>query len=262
MRPAIHLSQVLRASKVACTVVLGVRTQGAWTSIACLLDSKHAAPRFPNILPSRSFYFGEPGNQSGLTSSIFQPRRVDGLQLDRSLCVLGQRIEYVKRVEASIAKFFLYHSIHFIHISVYQVKFTSIDIFSSLIMRFQLATVVALSLANVEALRPRSAAVGALYRGESLSSVASLSPRHGPDGDDEDGMPTPKPAGGAGGKATPPPPPSNPTAGMNMPPPSRRFAHGPDSDRSDSDEAAPSAMRRRHGKTQMAILSVQSTYNE
>lgn len=112
MRPAIHLSQVLRASKVACTVVLGVRTQGAWTSIACLLDSKHAAPRFPNILPSRSFYFGEPGNQSGLTSSIFQPRRVDGLQLDRSLCVLGQRIEYVKRVEASIAKFFLYHSFH------------------------------------------------------------------------------------------------------------------------------------------------------
>lgn len=128
-------------------------------------------------------------------------------------------------------------------------------------MRFQLATVVALSLANVEALRPRSAAVGALYRGENLNGVASLSRRHGPDGDDEDGMPKPKSGGGAGvatGSTTPPPPPSDPMSGMNMPAPARRSAHGPDSDHSDNDEAPPPAMRRRHGKTQiMATVNVQ-----
>lgn len=126
-------------------------------------------------------------------------------------------------------------------------------------MRFQLATVVALSLANVEALRPRSAAVGALYRGESLNRVASLSRRHGPEEDDDDEMPKPKPANGT---TTSPPPPSKSMAGMKMPARARRFAHGADSDHSDSDEAPPPAMRRRHGKTRISTVGVQSTNNE
>jgi hypothetical protein len=96
MTPAIHLSQVLHASKVALIVRAWHLNSGAWTVISCLLDSKHAAPRFSNILACHSFYFGEPGNQSAFWSCIFQPERVVGPQLDSRLCVPGQMDRNVK----------------------------------------------------------------------------------------------------------------------------------------------------------------------
>lgn len=128
-------------------------------------------------------------------------------------------------------------------------------------MRFQLATVVALSLSNVEALRPRSAAVGALYHGRSLNSAAALSRRHGPDGDDEDGMPKPKSAGGAGvatGSTIPPTPPSDPMSGMNMPAPARRSAHGPEGHAEGEEEPAIGTTPERrspHGKISVMITA-------